>query len=130
MNYFRGCFCLLFLVALLPGGCGQAPALQTAHGKPVRHWVEALQSPDVKVRLRAVRTLGNVGTGDPAAVPALIGAVKDRDAGVRGAAIQALGRMGPDARSAVPALREARKDADPTVRSQAGEALVRAQAEK
>ncbi len=57
------------------------------------------------------------------AVPALIGALKDADREVRRAAAEALGRIGD--REAVPALIGALKDADWEVRGAAAEALVR-----
>src|SRR5262245_35577210 len=95
----------------LLNGCGSKAPL-TAHGKPVSHWVWALQDPDPKVRQKAVVALGHVGTADPAAIPAVTGAVKDRDAGVRRAAVLALLAIGPEARDALPALTEAQKDRD------------------
>src|SRR5438552_19213794 len=117
-------FLFVGLVVLL-GGCGKAPTM--AHGKPVSHWVQALEDPDRQVRLKAVKALGNVGAADPAAVPALAGAVKDRDAGVRAEAVLALLKIGPDARDAVPALTEAQKDRDAKVRAYAAKALERIQ---
>jgi HEAT repeat protein len=113
--------------ALLLGGCGNQESL-TAGGKPVAHWLEALKSPDAKARKRAVQKLANVGTADPAAVPALAGALKDRDAGVRAEAALGLLRIGPDAKGAAAALQEAaRKDKSATVRSHAGKALAKVQ---
>jgi HEAT repeat protein len=112
---------LVGLLVLLVG-CGKPPAT-LSHGKPVAYWVQALQDSDVKVRRRAVQSLGNVGVADPATVPALIGAAKDRDAKVRGEAILALLRIGPDAREAIPVLTEAQKDKDAQVRSYAAKAL-------
>jgi HEAT repeat protein len=113
--------------AALIAGCGSQEPL-TAGGKPVSHWVEALKSPDAKLRKTAVKKLANVGAADPAAVPALAGALKDRDAGVRAEAALGLLRIGPAAQEAVPALQEAaRKDASPTVRAHAGKALEKVQ---
>jgi HEAT repeat protein len=110
--------CLTMLLA----GCGRPPAL-TAHGKPVEHWVRALQDPNPKLRKKAVTALGHVGTADPAALPALTAAVKDRDAAVRDQAVLALLNLGPAARNAVPALEEAQKDRDARVRLHAAKAL-------
>ena len=107
-------------------GCGQAPPT-LAHGKPVSHWVQSLQDPDAKVRRKAVDHLGNVGTADPAVVPALIGAVKDGDAGVRRAAILALLKLGSAAQNAVPVLTEALQDKDPQSRDYAARALKQIQ---
>ena len=72
------------LVLVPLAGCGENAPL-TSHGKPVSHWLEALDSPDVKTRKKAVVALGHVGTADPAALPALIRATKDRSPDVRGA---------------------------------------------
>ncbi len=51
--------------------------------------------------------LGRIG---PAAVPALIAALKDKDRQVRWYAASALGRIGPAAKEAVPALEAAARD--------------------
>jgi hypothetical protein len=117
-------YLLLGLVLIV--GCGQTPA-PLAHGKPVGHWVQALHAGDARLRKQAVEVLGNVGTSDPTAIPALIGAVKDRDPRVRGAAILALLKIGPAAQEAIPVLTEAQKDRDAQVRSYAAKALKRIQ---
>jgi HEAT repeat protein len=117
---------MLFVVIVAVAGCGQVAPTQVG-GKPVSHWVQALQDRDPRVRKKAVDKLGNVGTADPAVVPALIAAVKDRDAGVRAEAVLRLLQLGPAARDAVPALTEAQKDRDPTVRAHAARALQRIQ---
>jgi HEAT repeat protein len=111
----------MILVVFL-AGCAKKQPL-TVHYRPVAYWVRALQDPDRRTRLKAARALGNVGTADPAAVPALAGAVKDADPEVRAAAVLALLRIGPDARDAVPALSTALADEDPAVRSYAAKAL-------
>ena len=87
--------------------------------------VEGLKEPDAKARKKAVVALGHAATADPAALPALTGAVKDRDASVRREAVLALLNLGPDARDAAPALTEALKDKDAKVREYAGKALER-----
>jgi HEAT repeat protein len=122
-------YVLAALAAWLPLSCGKAPPA-TAHGKPVGHWVKELQNPDALKRKKAVEVLGNVGTADPQALPALIGAVKDPDPLVRTAAVQALLKIGPDAQDALPALSEAQKDPDPRVRSAAAKAVARVQGGK
>jgi HEAT repeat protein len=116
---------LVAVAALASGGCGETqPTL--AGGKPVAHWVSALQDPDAKLRKTAVFKLGNVGPADAAVLPALLGALKDSDAGVRREAILALMKCGPDARDAIPALSEIRgRDPDPKVREHAARALER-----
>jgi HEAT repeat protein len=119
-------FSLIFLAIL---GCNKNRPL-IAHGKPVQHWIEALQNPDVNARKKAVEILSNVGTADPAVIPALTAALKDREAGVRSAAVLALLRLGPAAREAIPALKEAQRDRDPNVRNQAVKALEKIQSER
>src|SRR5439155_16911918 len=95
----RHCLFISLVVssAALLGGCGKEQPM-LAGGKPVSHWVQALQNPDPKVRKQAAFKLGNVGPADPTALPALIEALKDRDAGVRREAILALLKCGPAAR--------------------------------
>src|SRR5258708_1569651 len=99
-------------------GCSKAPPHTLAGGKPVSNWVELLQnSSDAKLRQEAAFKLGNVGPSEPAAFPALLGALKDRDAAVRSEAILALVKFGPAALDAVPTLTELRDgDDDPKVR--------------
>ena len=113
-------------VALMLSGCGKDQPPLTAGGKSPEHWIRSLQDPDAGVRKRAVKKLANLGAAEPAAVPALAGALKDRDAGVRSEAALALLRIGPQAQAAIPALTEAaRRDADPRVRVNAGKALAK-----
>ena len=93
------------------------------------HWVRALQCPDAKTRRHAALKLGNVGTADPAALPALITALKDRDPDVRREAILALVKLGPAARDAVPSLDAIqRHDTTAQVRSYAAKALAKLRA--
>jgi HEAT repeat protein len=111
---------------VLLAGCAKTP-VTTAHGESVSHWVEVLQGPNAKERKKAVHILSNVGTADPAVLPALTRALQDRDAEVRGAAALALLQIGPDAQEAIPALTVASKDRDPKVRSHAAQALEKIQ---
>jgi HEAT repeat protein len=122
---------LLLIAGLsLPlAGCGEKPPL-VVHGKPVSHWVEAMQDPDPQARIKAARMLGNAGAADSAVVPALIKGLKDPEAEVRGEVILALLKIGPDAREAIPALREARQDEDDRVQSYAEKALQRIQGDR
>jgi HEAT repeat protein len=87
-------------------------------GKTVSQWVEALK--DKRLRFGAANALVRIG---PAAVPALIEALKDKDRNVRRAAALALGKIGPATKDAVPALIEALKDKESYVRSAAAWAL-------
>jgi HEAT repeat protein len=118
----------LVLIGLFLSGCGQKGPVQSK-GQPVSHWLEALNDPDVKVRKKAVTALGHVGKADPAAIPALAGAVSDPDVEVRQAAVLALLNLGPEAQDAVPVLTDARNDTDARVREYAEKALARIQGE-
>jgi HEAT repeat protein len=117
----------LIAMALLSTGCTRekVPTELYFSGEPVSHWTEAARSPDPKVRKKAIDVLGNVGPADPAAIPALIAAVKDKDAVVRDAAVLALSKIGPPAAEGLPTLREATKDPNPTVRAHAVTAVER-----
>ena len=115
----------VFLNLFLTGCAGKEPV--QAYGKPVAHWLEELKKPDAKARAKAVRALGQIGTADPEAIQALIGAVKDQDAAVKERAILALLQLGPAAKDAILALTEAKTDTDPAIRDQAQKALERIQ---
>jgi hypothetical protein len=119
-----------FLVAICASlsGCGKAQLPTLAGGKSVEHWVTALQDPDVKVREEAAMKLGNVGSSDPAAIPALIGALKDKSAQVRREAILGLSKSGRAAQEAIGPLTELQKnDQDPKVREIAARGIKRLQ---
>jgi HEAT repeat protein len=117
---------LAVLLAVLGGCSKEQPTL--SGGKPVSHWVQALQDPEPKTRKQAAFKLGNVGPSDPVALPALIGALKDRDSRVRREAVLALVKFGPAAREAVPALAELRqRDPDTLARTYAAKTLEKVQ---
>ena len=114
---------LILVLVVCCCGCGKAPPT-LAGGKPVRYWIEALQNPDVHLRKKAAFKLGNVGSSDADALPALIGALKDRDAVVRCEAILALVKFGPQARKALPMLTEMQqRDPNAQVRRYAVKAI-------
>jgi HEAT repeat protein len=101
-----------------------------AGGKSVDHWVNALHDSNVKVREEAVTKLGNVGTADAAAIPALITALKDKNAQVRRQAVLALAKAGPAAREAIGPLTEMQQhDQDAKVREYAAKGTKRLQGE-
>jgi HEAT repeat protein len=110
-------------LAFLVRGCDRdSPTL--AGGKPVSHWLKALQDPNAKVRKAAVVKLGNAGTADPEALSAVMGALTDPDAAVRYEAILALARCGPAASGAVPQIERMQKqDRSARVRAGATQAL-------
>ncbi len=115
-------FSSLGIVLILCCGCSQAPESLRSGGKSIDHWLQRVHDRDAKVRKEAVTKLGNVGTEDPAARPAVIGALKDADLSVRLQAVQALARALDDSQ-AVEALREATKDKAAKVRDLAAKAL-------
>jgi HEAT repeat protein len=118
---------LLFVVLILAlGGCTRKSGPVTAGGRPAAEWVADLASPDPAARKKAARELGHIGAADKAAVPALVGALKDKDSGVREAAVLGLLAIGPPAAEAAPALTELRDhDPVPKVRQEAGKAVER-----
>jgi HEAT repeat protein len=119
-------FLLAVSLGILFAGCSGKNEPVMAHGKPVPHWLEELKQPAPKARKKAVIALGAVGKADPAAIPALIGVVKnDQDATIRDQAVLALLNIGPDAKDASPVLTEAESDKDATVRTHATKALDR-----
>jgi HEAT repeat protein len=89
----------------------------------VEYWARVLRAPHRDDRVRAARSLGENRT--PAAVPALLGALRDEDVEVRLTAIRALGSFGQRAQAAVPALEHALTDTAPAIRAEAAKALAR-----
>jgi HEAT repeat protein len=73
-------------------------------------------------RRRLCESLGELGPGAGAAVPALVAALHDKEEDIRYAAAWALGCVGPDAAAAA-ALAEALADKDPNVRLAAARSL-------
>ena len=81
--------------------------------KPFEQWTEQDAATDA---------LGRIG---PAAVPALVEALRGGDSAVREKALEVLGRMGSDAEPAVPDLIWLLDDPDPAVRKAAARTLGR-----
>ena len=69
---------LIALNCMIISGCGTSQA-PLAGGRPISHWVQALNDPNPKVRKEAAFKLGNVGASDASVIPALIAALKDSD---------------------------------------------------
>jgi HEAT repeat protein len=107
-------------LSLFLAGCGAKEPVK-AYGKPVADWLAELKKPDSRARKKAVTALGQIGSADPAAIPALIGALRDEDAAVKEKAIMALQHLGPAAKEAIPALTEIQSD--PAFQAQAIRAL-------
>jgi HEAT repeats len=115
-------FAWVVVALVLVAGCSQPPESLHAGGKSIEYWLQRAHDRDARVRKDAIHMLGNVGTEDPAARPAVIAALKDSDAAVRSQVVQALARALDDP-EAVQALREATKDKDAKVRDYANRAL-------
>jgi len=91
-----------------------------------RHWAMLLHDPDVRLRKKAAFKLGNIGSSDPAAFPALLEALHDRDPAVRREAIMALLKFGARAEEVTPTLLSLRdQDKDKKVRECAEQALLK-----
>jgi HEAT repeat protein len=79
--------------------------------------------PEAPPRMAAAEALAL--TGDPAAVPALVRALKNPHSGVRMVVARALGTVGARAQDAVPALERALEDDEAPVREAARAALAK-----
>jgi HEAT repeat protein len=102
----------------------------TYGGHTTRHWVAALDDPDLDTRREAIHALGSIGTDAEESIPALSTILlQDPDRGCRIEAALALMKMCPASRVAVPALARALTDDEPVVRMDAAIALVRLQAD-
>ena len=117
---------VLAAVALVLTGCGPKYP-PTSGGRTASYWADVLQQPDVEMRRKAATKLGPLVLIDKAALPALVGALKDSDAEVRSAAVRCLGiYTGSKGQDYLPVLREMeQQDADPTVREAAAKAIKR-----
>ena len=101
---------LIVLVALLVSSRLKAAEEPVYEGKPASYWIKRLADsfvpneifgrPSKEGPMQALRSIG------PAAVPAMIEALKDQSEYVRIAAAYALGEFRADAKAAVPALVE------------------------
>jgi hypothetical protein len=89
------------------------PLVEAVPIKPYAQWTEQEAAADA---------LGRIG---PAAVPALIEALRSPEAPVRRKAAEVLGRMGPDAKQATPELIRLLDDSDEEVRKAATRTLGR-----
>lgn len=116
--------------AMLSGTAELAPAAPTALaqiGAPaVRPLLARLEDDDRAVRLAVTQTLAEIGPEAEAAVPALIGRLKqEKDEQVARALIDALGRIQRGAKHSVPALAALLKHEDYNRQTAACEALGR-----
>jgi HEAT repeat protein len=116
---------VISLLTLCLFGCGK-PKSSLSGGKPASYWIQAVSDPDPHVRKTAVFKLGNVGSSEAEALPAVTAALKDPDALVRREAILALVKFGAEAKEATATLTQMRRlDRDARVRNYAAAALER-----
>lgn len=116
---------LIWMGLLACAFVGCAKDTPRSGGRTASYWAEALKQSDVEQRRKAATKLGPLLLMDGAALPALVGAVKDTDPGVRIAAARSLGiYSGPKAPEALPVLREMQEhDPDVKVREAAASAI-------
>jgi HEAT repeat protein len=88
-------------------------------GKPVRRWLDDLESPIPLTRKRAAMAFAVMGATAKEAVPRLVKALKDKDETVRGDIAFALGRMGMYGKGALLGLKGALSDDHESVRVKA-----------
>lgn len=119
----RMLFVALALVAAWLVGCAKDPP--QSGGRTASYWAEVLRGSDVAEKRKAATKLGPLILIDPAALPALLEAIKDSDAGVRAATARSLGIYTGSKRAeeVLPALRELQQDPDATVREAAAKAI-------
>ncbi len=126
----RGPWALLVGAGVLAAGLGGALAVGQekergellSEGKPIAHWIKALETADASARGQALKAIGNlvkeanakknaeVLAKAKAALPALIKAMQDSNSGVRDWAAYAASCLGPDAKPALPILVKLLKD--------------------
>lgn len=95
-------------------------------GKSIKAWVDDLASPDLEVRLAAIREVGQIGAQASAGVPHLARImIEDPDTDSRVQASFALSKMAPSSSAAVEQLAKALTDDEPLVRFNAIRALQR-----
>lgn len=113
----------VLVVMCLHCGCSKNPP--RSGGRTAGYWAEVLKQDNVELRRKAAVKLGPLVLIDDAAMPALVGALKDADAEVRADAARSLGvYSGSRGAEVLPALREVQqKDSNPKVRQAAAAAV-------
>ena len=114
----------ILVAALLFGGsgCGTSPA-PISRGKSVEHWLEASTDADPKVRVEAIKKLGNIGNKAPAALPTVFEALADPSPAVRKEAIYAIVRNRQASSKAIHRFEDMKEnDEDSEIREIAAEA--------
>lgn len=101
---------LTAVLLLLPIASWAAEKAEPSHdGKPLSHWLKALNEGNAASRAKAAESLGKIGPAARDAVPDLVRAVRDADEELREQAVIALGEIGDHRASAalLPLLRDA-----------------------
>ena len=99
---------------------GKSEPDPTYSGRPLSHWLRALQSADPETRDGALDALRPIGPEAKAAIPALVELMGSDDVFVGAPVSCLLGQIGP---AALPALMEALSDLRPSIRWGAVSAL-------
>lgn len=94
-------------------------------GRPLSSWIADLNALAPYTRNAAAYAIGGMGPSAKAAVPALVGVLKDQDAPatVKYPVCVALREIGPDAKDAVPALTQTLDDRNDDVAAMARQAI-------
>lgn len=100
-----------------------ANALRSIGRLAVPALINALKSPNPRVRATAAYALVHIGYGNAKAATALIEALNDNNKEVRSRAAEALGSIKPDNNEVVPALMRLLRDQDAEIRQDAVSAL-------
>jgi HEAT repeat protein len=116
----------MLLLAFVLAGCAKKEPMRSG-GRTASYWAEVLQQDDIDLRRKAAKKLGPLVLLDPAAMPALLGALKDEDPEVRAKAALSLGTYsGSRAPEVLPALREVQEnDVELEVREAAAAAIAK-----
>ncbi len=96
------------------------PSAQVKTVSQQQGWIQALHSPDIKLRVKAAHALGD--SGALSVIPALVGALSDPSMRVRREVVLALAKF--RVQQALDGLIQASTDANPTVRDLAVQGLV------
>jgi HEAT repeat protein len=118
------------VAVLVPGSPIYLPNVMTSgpqhDGRSASSWIRALDSPDPKTRIEAIKALGAIGPAAEEAVPKLAKIMlEDPERVPRIEATLALSKMTPASKAVVPQLAQAVEDPEPFVRVNAVIALFR-----
>src|SRR5262245_33190676 len=107
------CLGLGLVLAGAPAALAAEKKEPVFRGKPLSYWMKALKDKDRAARKDAIQAVAGIGPEAKAAVPALIGILKEKDLLLSSEAGSALRKLGA---AALPELRKALKDKDARTR--------------